>query len=114
MGLNNASSTDTYINAGGLWANDIIDKNIRDLKNKFGIDNISTEIFRLFFRQIQTNNDKIGFLPALTCLVVENNKPVTDLNGLNKRMKTTSVSTFDLSTLYTKLLHNILLMVLNV
>ena len=114
MGLNNASSTDTYVNAGGLWANDIIDKNIRDLKNKFGIDNIYTEIFRLFFRQIQTNNNKTGFLPALTCLVVENNKSVTDLNGLNKRMKTTSVSTFDLSTLYTKLLHNILLMVLNV
>ena len=63
--MNNASSTDTYINAGGLWANDIIDKNIRDLKNKFGIHNISTEIFRLFFRQIQTNNDKIGFF---TCV----------------------------------------------
>ena len=28
------SSTDTYNNAGGLSANDIIDKNIRDLKIK--------------------------------------------------------------------------------
>ena len=113
--MNNASSTDTYINAGGLWANDIIDKNIRNLKNKFGIDNISTEIFRLVFRQILTNNDKTGFLPVLTCLVVESNKPVTDLiNGLNKQMKTTSVLTFDLSTLYTKSPHNKLLMVLNV
>ena len=42
--LNNNSSTDTYNNAGGLSANDIIDKNIRDLKIKFGIDNIPIEI----------------------------------------------------------------------
>ena len=34
LGLNNNSSTDTYDNAGGLSANDIIDKNIRDLKIK--------------------------------------------------------------------------------
>ena len=35
------------------------------------------------------------------------------MNGLNKRRKATSVSTFDFSTLYTKLSHNKLLMVLN-
>ena len=35
------------------------------------------------------------------------------MNELNKRSKTTSVSTFDFSTLYTKLPHNKLLMVLN-
>ena len=35
------------------------------------------------------------------------------MNGLNKRRKATSVSTFDFSTLYTKLPHNKLLMVLN-
>ena len=45
---------------------------------------------------------------------MRNNKPVIDaMNGLNKRKKATSVSTFDLSTLYTKLTHNKLLMVLN-
>ena len=38
--LNNNSSADTYNKAGGLSANDIIDKNIKDLKIKFGIDNI--------------------------------------------------------------------------
>ena len=43
LGLNNNSSTDTYKNAGGLSANDIIDGNIRDLKIKFGIDNIPIE-----------------------------------------------------------------------
>ena len=43
LGLNNNSSTDTYNNAGGLSANDTIDKNIRDLKTKFDIDNIPFE-----------------------------------------------------------------------
>ena len=47
LGVNNNSSTDTCNNAGGLSANDIIDKNIRDLKIKFGIDNISIENHRL-------------------------------------------------------------------
>ena len=41
--LNNNSSTDTYNNAIGLFANDITDKNIRDLKIKFGTDNILIE-----------------------------------------------------------------------
>ena len=46
--------------------------------------------------------------------VVQNNVPVTAaMNGLNKQRKATSVLTFDFSTLYTKLPHNKLLMVLN-
>ena len=45
--MNNNSSIDTYNHAGGLSANDIIDKNIRDLKIKFGIDAIFIEIYRL-------------------------------------------------------------------
>ena len=43
LGLNDNSSTDAYNNISGLSANDIIDKNIRDLKIKFGIDNIPIE-----------------------------------------------------------------------
>ena len=43
LGLNNNSSTDMFNNAGGLSANNIIDKNTRDLKIKFGIDNILIE-----------------------------------------------------------------------
>ena len=131
LGLNNNSSTDTYKNAGGLSANGIIDGNIRDLKIKFGIDNISienhqlpnmywmpkmhknpikarfiiaspkssikplartiTSIFRLFFRQIQTCNDKCRFFTDVnTFWVVQNNKPVIDaMNGFNKRRKAT-------------------------
>ena len=47
MVLNNNSSTDTYNNAGGLSGNGLIDKNTRDLKNKFGIDNIPIQNNRL-------------------------------------------------------------------
>ena len=47
LGLNNNSSTDTYNNACGLSENDTIDRNIRDLKIKFGIDNSSIENHRL-------------------------------------------------------------------
>ena len=47
MGLNNNSSADTYKNAVGLSANDIIDGNIRDLKIKFCIDNIPIDNHRL-------------------------------------------------------------------
>ena len=74
-----------------------------------------TSVFRLFFRQIQTYNDKCRFFTGVnTFWVVQNNKPVTDaMNGLNKRRKATSVSTFDFSTFYTKLPHDKLLMVLN-
>ena len=43
LGLNNNSSTNTYNIADGLSVNDIIDGNIRDLKIKFGIDNIPIE-----------------------------------------------------------------------
>ena len=47
LGLNNNSSTDTYKNSSGLSANGTIDGNIRDLKIKFGIDNIPVENHRL-------------------------------------------------------------------
>ena len=50
-------------------------------------------IFRLFFRQTQTYNDKCRFFTGVnTFWVVQNNKPVIDaMNGLNKQRKGTSV-----------------------
>ena len=65
--------------------------------------------------QIQTDNDKCRIFTGVnTFWVVQNNKLVIDkMNGLNKRKKATSVSTFDFSTLHTKLRLNKLLMVLN-
>ena len=108
LGLNSNSSTDTYNNASSLSANDIIDKNIRDLKIKSDIINIPiekhwlpnmhwmammhknpiktkfiivspkssikplaraiTSIFRLFFRQIQTYNNKSRFFYGARCV----------------------------------------------
>ena len=45
---------------------------------------------------------------------MQNNKPITDaINKLNERNKANSISTFYFSTLYTKLPHNKLLMVLH-
>ena len=75
----------------------------------------TTSVVRLFFKQIQTCNDKCRFFTGVnTFWIVQNNKPIIDaMNGLNKRKKATSVSTFDFSTLHTKLTHNKLLMVLN-
>ena len=75
-----------------------------------------TSAFRLFYRQIESYNDKCRFFSSgvNTFWVVQNNKPITDaINKLNKRNKANSISTLDLSTLYTKLPHNNLLMVLH-
>ena len=47
LGLNSNSSTDTYNNADDSSANDIIDKNLKDLKIEFGTDNIPIENHRL-------------------------------------------------------------------
>ena len=49
----------------------------------------------------------VGFFTGVnTFWEVQDNKPVTDaMNKLNKRKKATFTSTFDFSTLYTKLPH---------
>ena len=74
-----------------------------------------TSAFRLFYRQIESYNDKCRFFSGVnTFWVVQNNKPITDaINKLNERNIANSISTFDFSTLYTKLPHNKLLMVLH-
>ena len=74
-----------------------------------------TSAFRLFYRQIENYNDKLRFYTGVnTFWVVQNNKPVIDaMKKLNARNKAKSISTFDFSTLYTKLPHNKLLHVLN-
>ena len=46
LGLNNNSSLNTYIIINNLSANDIINKNIRELKIRFRIDNIAVENHR--------------------------------------------------------------------
>ena len=66
LGLNNNSSTDTYNNAGGLSANDITEGNIRDLKIKFGIDNILIENYWLpnIYWMPKMHNDKYRFFSS--------------------------------------------------
>ena len=68
LGLNNNSSTDSYNNAGGLSANDINDGNIRDLKIKFGIDNIPIGNHRLpnmyWMSKMPKNPTKARFIIA--------------------------------------------------
>ena len=70
-----------------------------------------TSAFRLFYKQIETYNTKSRFFTGVnTFWVVQNNKPVLDtIKSLNKRKKARSISTFDFSTLYTKLPHKKLL-----
>ena len=68
MGLNNNSSTHTYKNAGGLYANDVINGNIRNLKNKSSIDNIPIENHRLpnmyWMHKMHKNPIKARFIIA--------------------------------------------------
>ena len=66
-----------------------------------------TSAFRLFYKQIESYNDKCRFFTGVnTFWVVQSNKPVTvAINKLNTRNRAKSISTFDFSTLYTKLPH---------
>ena len=74
-----------------------------------------TSLFRVFFKQIETYNAKCRFFSGVnTFWVVQNNKPVTDsIKKFNARSKGTYISTFNFSTLYTKIPHDKLISVLN-
>ena len=73
------------------------------------LDKAITLIFRFFLDKYKYMVINVGFW------VVQNTKPVMDaINKLSKRRKATSISVFDVSTLYTKLPHNKLLIVLNI
>ena len=74
-----------------------------------------TSVFKLFFKQIESYNNKSKFFSGVnTFWVIQNNKPVTDaIKNLNKRNRARSISTFDFSTLYTKIPHDKLIFVLH-
>ena len=67
------------------------------------------------YHQIEAYNNKRHFFSGVkTFWTVQNNKQVIDsIAKLSKRNKALSVSTFDFSTLYTKIPHSKLLHVLN-
>ena len=73
-----------------------------------------TKIFKLFYRQIEKYNSKSYFYSFIkTFWVIQNNEDViTSIRRLNKRNSIRSISTFDFSTLYTKIPHDKLLQVL--
>ena len=72
-----------------------------------------TSIFCLLFRQILLLKINRFFTGIKTFWVKQNNKPVIDvINKLNQCSQATPISSFDFSTLYIKVSHNKILMVL--
>lgn len=74
-----------------------------------------TKIFKLFYRQIETYNAKSYFFSHVKSFwVIQSNEKVIDsIKRLNKRKSFKTMSTFDFSTLYTKIPHEKLLEVMN-
>ena len=76
---------------------------------------MSRNIFKIIFDTIKKFHDKNLFYSRLNKFwVVENSFPVTEkLNKINAKHNTKCISTFDFSTLYSKIPHNLLLETLN-
>ena len=76
---------------------------------------VVSAIFRKIQNQIQSFHDKAIFYSNYNRFwVIQNSKPVLDrLQELNKKKRAKSISTFDFSTLYTKLPHDDLVKVLH-
>ena len=72
-------------------------------------------IFKQIYYQVEQYNKKSFFYSGVkTFWVIQNNKPVIDsINRINAKRKAKSISTFDFSTLYTKIPHNKLIKVMN-
>ena len=73
-----------------------------------------TSAFQLSYNQIETYNKKTYFFSGTkTFWVIQNNLlPLESINKINKRKNAKQISTFDFSTLYTKIPHDKLLEVL--
>ena len=76
-----------------------------------------TSIFKLFYKQIEAYNLKCQYFSGVKSFWVvqfQNNQPVIEaIEKINRRSSASSISTFDFSTLYTKIPHDKLLFVLN-
>ena len=72
-------------------------------------------IFKQFYYQIEQYNKKSFFYSGVkTFWVIQNNQPVIDsINRINSKRQAKSISTFDFSTLYTKIPHDKLIEVMN-
>ena len=69
-----------------------------------------TSILKLFQKQIASFHDKNRLWVGVSNFwVIQNNKPVVDrINKINSKKKAVSIRTFDFSTLYTKIPHDLL------
>ena len=74
-----------------------------------------TKIFKKFYQQIEQYNQKCSFYSSVKSFwVIQNNEEVIrSIKKINKRKSAKTISTFDFSTLYTKIPHDKLLEVLN-
>lgn len=74
-----------------------------------------TAIFKLFYEQIKLYHEKVKYFSGIkTFWVIQNNQPVLDsMIKINSKNRAKCISTFDFSTLYTKLPHDKLIDVLN-
>ena len=74
-----------------------------------------TSIFKLVYNNVERYNLKSKIWSGVNKFwIIQNNKPVINtINKINKRHSAKHFSTFDFSTLYTKIPHNKLLEVLN-
>ena len=79
------------------------------------LSHVISNTFKLIFNQIQNFHDKSKFYKNYNRFwVINNSRPLIEkLDIINTRKKAKANSTFDFSTLYTKLPHNDLLHVLN-
>ena len=79
------------------------------------LSRVISNTFKCFCNQIRNFHDKSKFYKNYNRYwVINNSKPFIDkLNVINTRKKAKEISTFDFSTLYTKLPHNDLTRVLN-
>ena len=155
LGLIDNTLSSTYVTVNEKTAEEIINKNVSDLKRKFNINKVDkdhlrlpqmhwipklhkspikarfivaspkcsvkslskdvTSVFKLFYKQIEAYNLKSRYFSGVnTFWVVQNNKPLAQsIDKLNKRNKARSITTFDFSTLYTKIPHSKLVSVLH-
>ena len=79
------------------------------------LSKVVTTAFKIFFKQIEKYNKISSFFSGVnTFWIIQNNVPVINsVNQLNKRSAAKSITTFDFSTLYTKIPHDKLIYVLN-
>ena len=79
------------------------------------LSGLASNVFKHIFQQIRNFHEKSTFYKNFNHFwVIENSTPfISKMNQINQKRSAKDISTFDFSTLYTKLPHDDLLRVLN-